>query len=45
MPVLGVIFLRHAPHRYQTTLQAIEAAQAAGTIPQHPLLRAEGARA
>jgi type I restriction enzyme M protein len=25
MPVLGVIFLRHATNRYQTALQAIEA--------------------
>lgn len=37
MPVLGVIFLRHATNRYQTALQAIEAAQAAGTMPKRPL--------
>jgi type I restriction enzyme M protein len=33
MPVLGVIFLRHATNRYQVALQAIEADQAAGLIP------------
>ncbi len=27
MPVLGVIFLRHATNRYQTALQAIESAR------------------
>ena len=33
MPVLGVIFLRHATNRYQIALQSIESAQAAGTMP------------
>ena len=33
MPVLGVIFLRHANNRYETARRAIEADQAAGKIP------------
>jgi len=41
MPVLGVIFLRHATNRYQSALQAIEAAQAAGTMPKRPLGNAD----
>ncbi len=41
MPVLGVIFLRHATNRYQTALQAIEADQAAGTMPKRPLVKAD----
>ena len=41
MPVLGVIFLRHATNRYQSALQAIEADQAAGTIPKRPLGKAD----
>jgi type I restriction enzyme M protein len=41
MPVLGVIFLRHATNRYQTALQAIEAAQAAGTMPKRPLVKGD----
>jgi len=41
MPVLGVIFLRHATNRYQTALQAIEADQVAGTMPKRPLSKAD----
>jgi type I restriction enzyme M protein len=41
MPVLGVIFLRHATNRYQTALQAIEAAQGAGTMPKRPLVKGD----
>lgn len=41
MPVLGVIFLRHATNRYQAALQAIEAEQAAGTMPKRPLNKAD----
>ena len=41
MPVLGVIFLRHATNRYQSALQAIEADQAAGTMPKRPLGKAD----
>ena len=40
MPVLGVIFLRHATNRYQSALQAIEADQARGTMPKRPLGKA-----
>jgi hypothetical protein len=38
MPVLGVIFLRHASNRYQDALKAIEADQAAGNMPKRPLV-------
>ena len=41
MPVLGVIFLRHATNRYLSALQAIEADQAAGVIPKRPLGKAD----
>ncbi|PUE12663.1 type I restriction-modification system subunit M N-terminal domain-containing protein [Limnohabitans sp. T6-20] len=41
MPVLGVIFLRHATNRYQTALQAIEAAQAAGIMPKRPQVKSD----
>jgi len=34
MPVLGVIFLRHASNRYEAALRQIEADQAAGKIAQ-----------
>src|SRR6185312_3403210 len=41
MPVLGVIFLRHATNRYAEALQAIQAEQAAGKIPKRPLTAAD----
>jgi type I restriction enzyme M protein len=41
MPVLGVIFLRHATNRYQVALQAIEVDQAAGIMPKRPLGKAD----
>jgi type I restriction enzyme M protein len=41
MPVLGVIFLRHATNRYQSALRAIEADQAAGIMPKRPLGKAD----
>lgn len=41
MPVLGVIFLRHATNRFQSALQAIEADQAAGAMPKRPLNKAD----
>jgi type I restriction enzyme M protein len=41
MPVLGVIFLRHATNRYQFALQAIETDQAAGTMPKRPLVKGD----
>jgi type I restriction enzyme M protein len=41
MPVLGVIFLRHACNRYQAALQQIEADQLAGKMPKRPLEKAD----
>lgn len=41
MPVLGVIFLRHATTRYENALAEIEAAQASGETPKRPLVRAD----
>jgi type I restriction enzyme M protein len=41
MPVLGVIFLRHATNRYQTALQSIHADQLAGSSPKRPLVKAD----
>jgi type I restriction enzyme M protein len=41
MPVLGVIFLRHATNRYQAALQAIQADQAAGKMPMRPLVKGD----
>jgi type I restriction enzyme M protein len=41
MPVLGVIFLRHASNRYQAALQAIQADQAAGCIPKRTLVKGD----
>ncbi len=41
MPVLGVIFLRHATNRYQAALQAIEADQVAGKMPKRPLVKGD----
>jgi len=41
MPVLGVIFLRHAANRYDEALKAIEADQAAGKMPKRPLVKGD----
>jgi type I restriction enzyme M protein len=41
MPVLGVIFLRHATNRFQAALQAIQADQAAGKMPKRPLVKGD----
>ena len=41
MPVLGVIFLRHATNRYHAALTSIQADQAAGTMPKRPLSKAD----
>lgn len=41
MPVLGVIFLRHATNRYNAALQAIEDDQAAGKMPKRPLVKGD----
>lgn len=41
MPVLGVIFLRHASNRYQSALKQIEADQQAGKMAPRPLVKAD----
>src|SRR5437016_397279 len=41
MPVLGVIFLRHATNRYDEALKAIEADQTAGKMPKRSLTSAD----
>ena len=41
MPVLGVIFLRHATNRYAEALREIQVEQAAGKIPKRPLTSAD----
>jgi type I restriction enzyme M protein len=41
MPVLGVIFLRHATNRYDAVIRQIEADKASGKIPKGtPITRA-----
>src|SRR2546423_7172657 len=37
MPVLGVIFLRHATNRYNEALREIKADQTGGQMPQRPV--------
>src|SRR3984885_3430753 len=39
MPVLGVIFLRHATNRYAAASRQIAAEQAAGKMPKRPLVK------
>jgi type I restriction enzyme M protein len=41
MPVLGIIFLRHASNRFETALSQIKADQAAGKMPQRPLVKGD----
>ena len=41
MPVLGVIFLRHATNRYDAAMQQIAADQAAGKMPKRPLVKSD----
>ena len=41
MPVLGLIFLRHATNRYYTALSSIENDRAAGAMPDRPLVKAD----
>lgn len=41
MPVLGVIFLRHACNRYQAALKQIQDDQTAGKMPNRPLMQAD----
>ena len=44
MPVLGVIFLRHASNRYDAALAAIEADRKAGKMPRRKLVAADFVR-
>ena len=44
MPILGLIFLRHATNRYYAALEAIEADKAAGRMPDLPLVEADFTR-
>ncbi len=41
MPVLGVIFLRHAANRFDAAHRQIEADQASGKMPKRRLLPAD----
>jgi type I restriction enzyme M protein len=41
MPVLGVIFLRHAANRYDAACREIAQDQAAGKMPRRPLNKAD----
>jgi type I restriction enzyme M protein len=41
MPVLGVIFLRHATNRYEAACREIEDEQARGNMPKRPLVKAD----
>ncbi len=41
MPVLGVIFLRHAANRFDTAHRQIEADQASGKMPKRKVLPAD----
>ena len=44
MPILGLIFLRHATNRYYAALEAIEADRAAGAMPDRSLVEADFTR-
>ena len=44
MPILGLIFLRHATNRYYEALAAIEEDKAAGKMPDRPLVEADFTR-
>ena len=44
MPILGLIFLRHATNRYYAALEAIEADRAAGRMPNRSLVEADFTR-
>jgi len=41
MPVLGIIFLRHATNRYNAAVAQIEADRAAGKMAKRPLIQAD----
>ena len=44
MPILGLIFLRHATNRYYAAISAIEEDKAAGKMPDRPLVEADFTR-
>lgn len=44
MPILGLIFLRHATNRYYEALAAIEEDKTAGKMPDRPLLKEDFTR-
>jgi len=44
MPIMGLIFLRHATNRYYQAKAAIEADKAAGKMPDRPLVEADFTR-
>jgi type I restriction enzyme M protein len=44
MPIMGLIFLRHATNRFYEAKAAIEADKAAGKMPDRPLVEADFTR-
>ena len=44
MPILGLIFLRHATNRYYAAVAAIDGNKAAGRMPDRPLVEADFTR-
>ena len=44
MPILGLIFLRHATNRYYAAMSAVEEDKAAGRMPGRPLVEADFTR-
>ena len=44
MPILGLIFLRHATNRYYAALEAIKEDKAAGKMPNRPLVQEDFTR-
>ena len=44
MPILGLIFLRHATNRYYEAMAAIQEDRAAGRMPERPLVEADFTR-
>src|SRR6266446_10814301 len=44
MPIMGLIFLRHATNRFYEAKAAIEADKAAGKMPDRPLIEADFTR-
>jgi HsdM N-terminal domain. len=44
MPIMGLIFLRHATNRFYEAKAAIEADRAAGKMPDRPLVEADFTR-